>query len=727
MSTFSPYVKQILIGTKIEVQFAGEWRKAEVTAHDHEGSEYGVKIYFFDLICGRNSNKIRTPQDNNVATSNIGLKALTPQSTWKDLNEWMVQAELKSYCDVLEDNEIDGDAFALIFIDNDEELMAELDVKDDDHLIIFKDLANKIKKPAKPIKTSGMWKCSLCKRDNAESAPTCVSCGAARAGNPDPYQGKNIQAQEEKEEEITKLTKEILTITNELATLQNEMEQAVHDENYIVAGKKQNEVREKEQQLRGVQEKLMITNKGFSVRAMSPEWKPSKNDDDRSEIYQNSINKTYDTFKKRKIDEGSFYVKSETAKRYYRIDIESKDEIWNNIEACLEENDREKKALEDSIQRKNYIESSSHTINLNQLEKTKKEISNRFLRMSHVEEKNEYFPKAAFYSFLASKFYPPSKATDNSIKKAATDDFIKKATDNIIKLMNNEKDKKWEGFAKYMKEAFETKEIVLTSRWTKMKERFEQSQTQERVCKPTDDCFNLYKKCCRIEGKGNDLTVHGSGFLVKFDEQNLIITAYHTFEGLESYTWTAYFNSVASEEEVLVGLKMEDMQKDADLDVCSCVFVPPDDTDLEFFNIDQFKDNLVSDDAVIILQHPEGKKEIQISIGNVNRKEDGQIAYAATTKAGSSGSIVLDANWNPVAMHCKSIVDFSNAPGKVPVTNFGLPIHKIKDWLKQHKSEILSSHPASQLKENRELLERYIQGSEFASLQKNKGFRSDNR
>ncbi|GAB3307621.1 trypsin-like peptidase domain-containing protein [Hymenobacter tenuis] len=56
-------------------------------------------------------------------------------------------------------------------------------------------------------------------------------------------------------------------------------------------------------------------------------------------------------------------------------------------------------------------------------------------------------------------------------------------------------------------------------------------------------------------------------------------------------------------------------------------------------------------DQVMIVQHPEGIRSPKLSIGNVVQAEGQQLQYDAATQPGSSGSPVVNAQWQVIAIH----------------------------------------------------------------------------
>ncbi len=183
-------------------------------------------------------------------------------------------------------------------------------------------------------------------------------------------------------------------------------------------------------------------------------------------------------------------------------------------------------------------------------------------------------------------------------------------------------------------------------------------------------------------GRVSTISGRGTGFLIS---PNLLITNNHVIQSAEEAS-TAYveFNferdwlgNLSTPQRYSLDSKVFLTNAELDYTIVGVTGNPSE--KFGYFDLKYRKTPLV-DEYVTIIQHPAGRsKEIALHENVVKYVFNDKVQYTTDTENGSSGAIVLDKDWNIVALHHKG-GDLPDSDGTNHFINEGISIqHIIKD------------------------------------------------
>lgn len=206
------------------------------------------------------------------------------------------------------------------------------------------------------------------------------------------------------------------------------------------------------------------------------------------------------------------------------------------------------------------------------------------------------------------------------------------------------------------------------------------------------------KSVCKIHTSDGFV---GTGFLVK---DGYIFTNNHVLESasIAQFSKIEFGYEADTDTSVLYNLDHTDFITSIELDYTR-VKVKPNNIPLSRWgNLTINNTPPKSTDALIIVQHPQGRqKEIAFSDGN-NSIWEHRLHYKVSTEPGSSGSPVFDIDWNVVALHHAGGNLRVNALGKTQYTNEGILFKSIQKDIKGNNINTKKKHtemPNNSIKE----------------------------
>jgi len=202
---------------------------------------------------------------------------------------------------------------------------------------------------------------------------------------------------------------------------------------------------------------------------------------------------------------------------------------------------------------------------------------------------------------------------------------------------------------------------------------------------PLSDILQWQRSICQIGTK--DFSISQSGFLAQYHGHKFIITTDSIKERQEYVAWFDTENKQFS-----VNLK-KNPQHLPDLNLYILEYEADDKLqNLIFFNI-ELSGELKKDDAVVVFQRPNPSVKqvispVHQSVGSIKKIVGNHIFYNAAVGECSEGSLVLSADWNPLAVH----FNFENEASSL---GRGVKISAITDWLTNpcniHKFSLFSA------------------------------------
>ncbi|WP_100407841.1 trypsin-like serine peptidase [Bacillus solitudinis] len=184
-------------------------------------------------------------------------------------------------------------------------------------------------------------------------------------------------------------------------------------------------------------------------------------------------------------------------------------------------------------------------------------------------------------------------------------------------------------------------------------------------------------------GRVSTLSGRGTGFLIA---PHLLITNNHVIQSVEEAS-TAYvefdferdwLGNISVPRRYYLDSKIFLTNAELDYTIVGVTGNPSE--KFGYFDILKYRRTPIKGEYVTIIQHPAGRsKEIALHENEVRYVFNDKVQYTTDTENGSSGAIVLDKDWNIVALHHKG-GDLPDGDGTIHFINQGISIqHIIKD------------------------------------------------
>lgn len=248
----------------------------------------------------------------------------------------------------------------------------------------------------------------------------------------------------------------------------------------------------------------------------------------------------------------------------------------------------------------------------------------------------------------------------------------------------------WIGFDQFLDQFWARGDVNESTEWKHVQDLWENIKDIRALYKTSlksiPELNNIRNRCCRIIGiKEDQSMVTATGFLAEYIGEKFIMTNHHALDHANT-NFVAEFSDPNGGPENVFSMLSTNFVANKEYDVGIAMYLNKTIRTREHFDLNKLG-NPEATDAVVILQHPRGL-EIHQSIGVICDKGPDEIDYTASTDRGSSGSFVLGADWNPIALHKCGVETVWH--GKKTTVNRGTRFETVRQWMKDNEKDIIA-------------------------------------